>query len=89
MVNEQIGSCTFIPCRVGLICRDVEAHCSVNHEYHLSLSTAYLDGALREKATVAANVQALGLRAQEMEGRRQEALRRRRTVHGYGGGAGR
>jgi hypothetical protein len=31
----------------------------VNHEYHLSLSTAHLDALLREKATLAASVQAL------------------------------
>jgi hypothetical protein len=50
-----------------LIFRDVEAHCSVNHEYHLALSTAHLDALLQEKSALAADVQNLGLLVQAAE----------------------
>lgn len=54
---------------LGLIFRDVEAHCSVNHEYHLSLSTAHLDALLREKATLTASMQALEPQVRAAEAR--------------------
>jgi hypothetical protein len=36
----------------GLIFRDVQAHCSLNHPYHLSLTTATIDRTVGEIASL-------------------------------------
>lgn len=64
---------TTIMLRTGLVFRDVEAHCSVNHEYHLALSTWHLNTLLQERDQLARNV--LALQTQESLMRQQQGRR--------------
>ena len=54
----------------GLIFRDVEAHCSVNHSYHLSLAMAYIEGQDNDRRGLLAEIQSLKTRLAISEQRR-------------------